>query len=98
MEFIKEETEDVKIEETFRVKHEETEEQIDLMPLKEECKELNEVEKKEEYETHSDSKVLELLRKRHDHHFASDETEEQSITNSEKSAVIDMIGKESTYS
>ncbi|KAK2915788.1 hypothetical protein Q8A67_000162 [Cirrhinus molitorella] len=52
MEFIKEETEDVKIEETFRVKHEETEEQIDLMPLKEECKELNEVEKKEEYETH----------------------------------------------
>uniref|UniRef100_A0A9J8B1E5 C2H2-type domain-containing protein n=1 Tax=Cyprinus carpio carpio TaxID=630221 RepID=A0A9J8B1E5_CYPCA len=46
MEFIKEETEDVKIEEAFRLKQEDTEEQTDLMPLKEESQELN--EKKEE--------------------------------------------------
>ncbi|XP_042577007.1 gastrula zinc finger protein XlCGF9.1-like [Cyprinus carpio] len=46
MAFIKEETEDVKIEEAFRLKQEDTEEQTDLMPLKEESQELN--EKKEE--------------------------------------------------
>ncbi|KAF4114181.1 hypothetical protein G5714_004404 [Onychostoma macrolepis] len=50
MVFIKEESEDVKIEETFRVKHEDTEEQTDRMPLKEESQELNEIEEKEKYE------------------------------------------------
>ncbi|XDV12123.1 hypothetical protein PO909_000855, partial [Leuciscus waleckii] len=41
MAFIKEESEDIKIEEVFSVKHEDTEEQKDLMPLKEESQELN---------------------------------------------------------
>ncbi|CAM4573854.1 unnamed protein product [Leuciscus chuanchicus] len=48
MAFIKEESEDVKFEETFRVKHEETEEQTDLMPLKEDSEELNEMEERDE--------------------------------------------------
>ncbi|CAM4570530.1 unnamed protein product [Leuciscus chuanchicus] len=42
MAFIKEESEDVKIDETFRVKQEETETQTDLMALKEESQDLNE--------------------------------------------------------
>ncbi|XP_048011785.1 zinc finger protein 470-like [Megalobrama amblycephala] len=56
MEFIKEESEDMKDEEIFSVKQEDTEEQTDLMALKEECvvlKEesevLNEMEKKDQY-------------------------------------------------
>ncbi|KAL1268449.1 hypothetical protein QQF64_033812 [Cirrhinus molitorella] len=40
MAFIKEESEDVRIEEAFRVKEEETEEQTDLMALKEDSEEL----------------------------------------------------------
>ncbi|XP_052407396.1 gastrula zinc finger protein XlCGF49.1 [Carassius gibelio] len=44
---IKEESEDVKIEEPFRVKHEDTEEQTDL---KGECKVLNEIVEEEQYE------------------------------------------------
>ncbi|CAM4569334.1 unnamed protein product [Leuciscus chuanchicus] len=48
MAFIKEESEDVKIEETFRVKQEETEEQTDLTELKEESQELNEEEDQDE--------------------------------------------------
>ncbi|XP_067284047.1 gastrula zinc finger protein XlCGF57.1-like [Pseudorasbora parva] len=55
MAFIKEEIEDVKIEETFRVKHEETEKQTDLMPLKEESQDLNEMEEKDQYKTQYDS-------------------------------------------
>ncbi|CAM4568571.1 unnamed protein product [Leuciscus chuanchicus] len=46
MAFIKEESEDMKIEEIFRVKQEEIEEQTDLMPVKEESQELNEMEDK----------------------------------------------------
>ncbi|CAM4569140.1 unnamed protein product [Leuciscus chuanchicus] len=46
--FIKEESEDMKIEEVFSVKQEETEEQTDLMALKEESEELNEMEKKDQ--------------------------------------------------
>uniref|UniRef100_A0A9J7XEV7 C2H2-type domain-containing protein n=1 Tax=Cyprinus carpio carpio TaxID=630221 RepID=A0A9J7XEV7_CYPCA len=57
MEFIKEEREDVKIEETLRVKHEDTEEQTDLMPLKEEHIVPNKTEEKEQYETHLDFKT-----------------------------------------
>ncbi|XP_042599911.1 gastrula zinc finger protein XlCGF7.1-like [Cyprinus carpio] len=52
MEFIKEESEDMKIEETFRVKHEDTEIQTDLMLLKKESQELNEMEDKVQYEKH----------------------------------------------
>ncbi|CAM4569011.1 unnamed protein product [Leuciscus chuanchicus] len=48
MAFIKEESEDMKIEETFSVKQEETEEQTDIMPLKEESQELSDV-KEEKY-------------------------------------------------
>ncbi|KAL1276100.1 hypothetical protein QQF64_035723, partial [Cirrhinus molitorella] len=48
MAFIKEEREDIKIEETFRVKHEDTEEQTDPLVLKEDSQELNEIEEKDE--------------------------------------------------
>ncbi|XP_056091414.1 zinc finger protein 782-like [Rhinichthys klamathensis goyatoka] len=51
MAFIKEESEDVKIEETLIVKHEETEEHTDLTALKEESQELNEVEENNQFET-----------------------------------------------
>ncbi|XP_058624148.1 zinc finger protein 260-like [Onychostoma macrolepis] len=50
MAVIKEESEDVTIEDTFRVKHEDTEEQTDPMPLKEESRELDEMEEKYQYE------------------------------------------------
>ncbi|CAM4567725.1 unnamed protein product [Leuciscus chuanchicus] len=43
MAFIKEESEDMKIEEVFTVKQEDTEEQTDLMTLKEESEVLNEM-------------------------------------------------------
>ncbi|XP_056311327.1 zinc finger protein 32-like [Danio aesculapii] len=46
MAFIKEESEDVRIEETFRVKHEDLEEQTDLKVLKEESQVLDEMEEK----------------------------------------------------
>ncbi|XP_052409691.1 gastrula zinc finger protein XlCGF57.1-like [Carassius gibelio] len=52
MAFIKEESEDIKIEEAFRVKHEDTEEQTDIMLLKEESEELTEVEGIDPYEKH----------------------------------------------
>ncbi|KAL1276282.1 hypothetical protein QQF64_035905 [Cirrhinus molitorella] len=42
MTFIKEESEDMKIEEAFGVKHEDIEEQTDPVPLKEEKQELKE--------------------------------------------------------
>ncbi|XP_073689310.1 uncharacterized protein [Garra rufa] len=48
MAFIKEESEVMKIEETFRVKHEDTEEQTDLTALKEEREDLNESEEKDQ--------------------------------------------------
>ncbi|KAG1929082.1 gastrula zinc finger protein XlCGF8.2DB-like [Pimephales promelas] len=48
MAFIKEESEDIKIEEAFIVKHEETEEQTDLMAPKEESQELNNMQVKDE--------------------------------------------------
>ncbi|KAK2907301.1 hypothetical protein Q8A67_006286 [Cirrhinus molitorella] len=48
MAFIKEESEDIKMEETFRVKHEDAEEQTDLMVLKKE----GEVEEKDQYKNH----------------------------------------------
>ncbi|XP_073694423.1 uncharacterized protein [Garra rufa] len=51
MVFIKEESEDMKIEETFRVKQEDTEEQTDLTALKEEKEVLNETEEKAQNET-----------------------------------------------
>ncbi|XP_067283933.1 gastrula zinc finger protein XlCGF7.1-like [Pseudorasbora parva] len=51
MAFIKVESEELKIEETFRVKNEETEEQPDLMSLKEEGQDLNGKEEKD-YEEH----------------------------------------------
>ncbi|KAI2642370.1 Zinc finger protein 8 [Labeo rohita] len=44
----------MKIEETFRVKQEHTEEQTDLVMLKEKTQELNEMEEKEQYEKHCD--------------------------------------------
>ncbi|XP_048012709.1 zinc finger protein OZF-like, partial [Megalobrama amblycephala] len=50
MEFIKEESEDLKIDETFKVKQEDTEEQTDLMALNEESQELNEKEEKDQNE------------------------------------------------
>ncbi|KAI2647994.1 Zinc finger protein 569 [Labeo rohita] len=50
MAFIKEEKEDMRIEEAFRVKHEDTEEQTDLMALKEERHELTKIEEKDQYE------------------------------------------------
>ncbi|XP_056310961.1 zinc finger protein 300-like [Danio aesculapii] len=46
MAFIKEESEDVKIEETFRVKQEDLQEQTDLMVRKEETHQWNEVKEK----------------------------------------------------
>ncbi|XP_016398702.1 gastrula zinc finger protein XlCGF49.1-like [Sinocyclocheilus rhinocerous] len=49
----------MKTEERFRVKQEDTEEQTDLMPLKEECIVPNETEEKEQYETHHDFKTEE---------------------------------------
>ncbi|KAK2892404.1 hypothetical protein Q8A67_012392 [Cirrhinus molitorella] len=52
MAFIKEESEDMKIEEAFRVKHEDAEGQTDLTSLKEESHELNEMEEKDQYEEH----------------------------------------------
>uniref|UniRef100_A0A9J8BAN2 C2H2-type domain-containing protein n=1 Tax=Cyprinus carpio carpio TaxID=630221 RepID=A0A9J8BAN2_CYPCA len=52
MEFIKEETEDMRFEEAFRVKHEDTEEQTDVMGLKEESVELNDIRDKNQYKKH----------------------------------------------
>ncbi len=40
MAFIKEESEDMKIEETFRVKHEDTEEQTKMVFIKEESEDM----------------------------------------------------------
>ncbi|XP_058630041.1 gastrula zinc finger protein XlCGF49.1-like [Onychostoma macrolepis] len=54
MAFIKEESEDMKIEETFRVKQEDTEEQTDLMLLKKESQKLNEMKDKVQNEKHHD--------------------------------------------
>ncbi|KAL1276215.1 hypothetical protein QQF64_035838, partial [Cirrhinus molitorella] len=56
MVFIKEESEDMKIEETFmkHVKHEDTEEQTDMMLVKKENQELNETKDKVQYEKHHD--------------------------------------------
>ncbi|KAL1276138.1 hypothetical protein QQF64_035761, partial [Cirrhinus molitorella] len=50
MAFIKEESEDVEIEEVFRAKHEDAEEQTDLMALKEEREVLDETEETDQYE------------------------------------------------
>ncbi|XP_067283565.1 gastrula zinc finger protein xLCGF3.1-like [Pseudorasbora parva] len=47
MAFIKEESEDMRIEETFSVKQEDPEKKTDLMLLKEESQELNEMEEKD---------------------------------------------------
>uniref|UniRef100_A0A9J7YSU1 C2H2-type domain-containing protein n=2 Tax=Cyprinus carpio TaxID=7962 RepID=A0A9J7YSU1_CYPCA len=54
MEFIKEESEDRRIEDTFRVKHEDTETQTDLMALKEDKEVLKETEEKDQYENLND--------------------------------------------
>uniref|UniRef100_A0A8C2D740 C2H2-type domain-containing protein n=1 Tax=Cyprinus carpio TaxID=7962 RepID=A0A8C2D740_CYPCA len=54
MAFIKEESEEVKIKETFRVKEEDNEEQTDLMVLKEESQELNEMEEENQYKNQHD--------------------------------------------
>ncbi|XP_043093403.1 gastrula zinc finger protein XlCGF49.1-like [Puntigrus tetrazona] len=51
---LKKESEGVKIEETFRVKHEDTEEQIGQMPRKEESRELTGMESEEGLEKHGD--------------------------------------------
>ncbi|XP_042578471.1 gastrula zinc finger protein XlCGF49.1-like isoform X3 [Cyprinus carpio] len=50
MEFIKEESEDIRIEEIFSLKHEDAEEQTDLMALKEERQEPTTIEEKDQYE------------------------------------------------
>ncbi|KAK2901458.1 hypothetical protein Q8A67_009573 [Cirrhinus molitorella] len=51
MEFIKEESEEIRIPDPRRVKDEDTEEKIDLTPLKEECQELNEEEEHHDFTT-----------------------------------------------
>ncbi|KTF98637.1 hypothetical protein cypCar_00030777, partial [Cyprinus carpio] len=54
MAYIKEESEDFRIEEVFSLKQEETEEQTDLLVLKEENQDLNEMEQTDQYEKHHD--------------------------------------------
>ncbi|XP_016335217.1 zinc finger protein 260-like [Sinocyclocheilus anshuiensis] len=54
MAFIKEETEDFRIEEVFSLKQEDTEEQTDLLVLKEENQDPNEMEQTDQYENHHD--------------------------------------------
>ncbi|KAG1960381.1 gastrula zinc finger protein XlCGF49.1-like [Pimephales promelas] len=49
-----EESEDIKIEEVFSLKQEETEEKTDLMPIKGESEVLNEIEDKVKIEKHHD--------------------------------------------
>ncbi|KAL1276151.1 hypothetical protein QQF64_035774, partial [Cirrhinus molitorella] len=62
MAFIKEESEEMRIEETFRIKHEDIEEQTDLMLLKKESEELNEMEDKDQRRDNRWAKQLEHLR------------------------------------
>uniref|UniRef100_A0A8C2CX53 C2H2-type domain-containing protein n=1 Tax=Cyprinus carpio TaxID=7962 RepID=A0A8C2CX53_CYPCA len=50
MAFIKEEMEELKIEEVFSLKQEDTEEQTDLMPLKEESQDPSDMEEEYQYE------------------------------------------------
>uniref|UniRef100_A0A9J8A1A5 C2H2-type domain-containing protein n=1 Tax=Cyprinus carpio carpio TaxID=630221 RepID=A0A9J8A1A5_CYPCA len=50
MAFIKEESEDLKIKEVFSLKQEDTEEQTDLMPLKEESQDPSDMEENYQYE------------------------------------------------
>ncbi|XP_073693969.1 uncharacterized protein [Garra rufa] len=59
MEFIKEEIEDVKIEEAFRVKDEDPEEQTDMMALKEENGVLNEIKEEDQCRKPHDFKTEE---------------------------------------
>ncbi|CAM4568609.1 unnamed protein product [Leuciscus chuanchicus] len=68
MAFIKEESEEMKIEEAFRVKREDNEEQTDLMALKEENQKLYEKEEKYQTQPVSQSHLL-LLETAHRLHL-----------------------------
>ncbi|CAM4567693.1 unnamed protein product [Leuciscus chuanchicus] len=78
MAFIKQESEDFKIEEVFSMKQEDTEEQTGLIPLKKESEVLNEMkEKDQEYQVEEEAKEEEEEEEEEEGEGEGEEEEEE---------------------